>query len=101
VPPEWPGGESFDDGVKGPSPVGTCAANAFGLFDTHGNAWEWCRDWFGLYKVPARPGDGLREPEFHEDIRASRGGSYQEPARLTRSACRAADPSAPEAVTRG
>ncbi|MCA8974663.1 MAG: SUMF1/EgtB/PvdO family nonheme iron enzyme, partial [Planctomycetes bacterium] len=74
---------------KGPAPVGTFAPNAFGLHDVHGNQWEWCQDWFGRYDYAPRAGDGRREPELHEIIRASRGGGHQDHAALARSAYRA------------
>lgn len=65
--------------------VGTYPANAFGLFDMHGNVWEWCSDWYGVY-----PSTDKSNP-IGADVgteRVFRGGSWREDGRGCRSARR-------------
>jgi formylglycine-generating enzyme required for sulfatase activity len=67
-------------------PVGARKANAFGLFDMHGNAWEWCLDEFGPYAE----GDAV-DPQGPppKGARVLRGGSFDwDEVGRTRSASR-------------
>jgi formylglycine-generating enzyme required for sulfatase activity len=57
--------------------VGKFPANAFGLYDTHGNVWEWCADiWHSNYH--GAPNDGRIWLENGDDeYRVIRGGSWE------------------------
>ncbi|TRU02839.1 MAG: peptidase C14 [Microcystis sp. Msp_OC_L_20101000_S702] len=85
--------ETYAEEAKGEdrqqtTPVGQFPPNAFGLYDMHGNVWEWCADtWHDNYD--GAPTDGSVWTENRNDNRSpARGGSWCNYPDLCRSAFR-------------
>jgi formylglycine-generating enzyme required for sulfatase activity len=82
----WYYKNAWDIGEEYAHRVGQKLPNPWGLYDIHGNVWEWCQDWYGPYgseKVVSDPvgaTQGVR--------RVLRGGSFLHPSSDVRSAFR-------------
>ncbi|WP_243770697.1 MULTISPECIES: formylglycine-generating enzyme family protein [Mucilaginibacter] len=83
----FPDHDNAEDGETGLGPVKKYPANAYGLYDMAGNAWEWCADWyrndyynsFNLNMVarnPKGPSDSSDPQEPGQKKKVQRGGSF-------------------------
>lgn len=82
---EYKSDEWRKDALKATDEVKTYPCNTCGLYEMHGNAWEWCSDWYGDY-----PTEAVTNPVGAPtgSLRVVRGGSWFDGGRFVRSAVR-------------
>jgi formylglycine-generating enzyme required for sulfatase activity len=90
----WHDGCRSETIAYGTTPVGSLRPNPWGIFDMHGNAWEWVQDCWtpNAAQIPTN-GSAFMRPNGCEEA-VIRGGSFASGSRRVRSATRAAAPTA-------
>jgi sulfatase modifying factor 1 len=72
---KFPAANTVDDGWLTTAPVHSFRPNDFGLWQTVGNVWEWCADWYSPVYYESSPADDPHGPALGTG-RVLRGGSY-------------------------
>jgi sulfatase modifying factor 1 len=86
--PDWqPFALQGSDGHDFTAPVGSYSPNAFGVYDMHGNVWEWCSDYYSEDYYAQSPVEDPQGPESGR-VRIRRGGSWHTWALYARSTYR-------------
>ncbi|MDX2033073.1 MAG: formylglycine-generating enzyme family protein [Blastocatellia bacterium] len=70
-----------------PHAVGHLQPNGWGLYDIHGNVWEWVQDWYDINYYRRSPAENPQGPPSGQS-KVQRGGSWQSPAGQCRAAVR-------------
>jgi formylglycine-generating enzyme required for sulfatase activity len=84
---DFPYRNSAADGFKGTSPVKAFPSNGYGLYDTAGNVWQWCSDWYqidlyrnrdgnGVVINPTGPAKSFDPRQLYTPLRVQKGGSF-------------------------
>jgi formylglycine-generating enzyme required for sulfatase activity len=82
----WYRKNAWESGEKYAHVVGQKLPNSWGLYDMHGNVWEWCHDWYAPYGSERVVSDPLG-PALGNS-RVLRGGSFLNRWSIVRSANR-------------
>ena len=70
----FPTENANEDGWYATCPVDEYQPNGFGLYNTTGNVWEWCADWFDVFHDPSPPINPTGPPDG--DLKVLKGGSF-------------------------